>query len=216
MAPPISWLMLVGRSKFACFNFVATVLLSAPLARLPQKRTRVVVGFLICVLTAVAVVPFLAPAFNRSYLAALKTRLDSDGICRQSNDYTCAPAAAVTALRKLGWPAEEGELAILSHTSSLTGTEPDVLAKELQKRYGCEGLLAEYRAFKDVEALKQAGLTVAVLKFNALQDHCVTVLGVETNRVIIGDPLSGLALLSTEEFENKWQYVGVVLKRVAR
>jgi hypothetical protein len=32
-------------------------------------------------------------------LAALTTRLDADGVCRQSNHYTCGPAAAVTALR---------------------------------------------------------------------------------------------------------------------
>jgi hypothetical protein len=56
----------------------------------------------------VAIVPFLAPAFNRGYLAGLKTRIDADGVCRQSSEYTCGPAAAVTALRKLGLPAEEG------------------------------------------------------------------------------------------------------------
>src|SRR5215471_20022654 len=102
-------------------------------------------------LTSMAITPFLAPAFNRGYLSRLETRVDANGVCRQSNDYTCAPAAAVTALRKLGLPAEEGELAILAHTSSLTGTEPDVLASELQKRYGAQNLLAQYRAFHDLE-----------------------------------------------------------------
>lgn len=214
LVPPLSW-MTVGRSRFVCFNFVTTMVLSAPLTRLPHRRTRVVVCALIAVLTLVSVVPFAAPAFNRSYLAELKTRMDSDGICRQSNDYTCGPAAAVTVLRKLGLPAEEGELAILSHTSSLTGTEPDVLAKVLRRRYGASGLLAEYRAFRSVDELKDAGLTVAVMKFNALQDHCVAILGVETNRVLVGDPLSGLSSCSIEEFEEKWLYVGVVLRRGA-
>jgi predicted double-glycine peptidase len=213
LVPPISWMM-IGRSRFVCFNFIAAMVLSAPLGRLPRKRDRIVVCVLILVLTAMSVLPFLAPAFNRSYLAGLKTRLDSDGVCRQSNDYTCGPAAAVTALRKLGLPAQEGEIAILAHTSSLTGTEPDVLAKELQKRYGADGLVAEYRAFKDLDELSRAGLSVAVMKFNALQDHCVAVLGIETNRVIVADPLTGLSLMPTEEFESKWLYVGIVLKRV--
>jgi hypothetical protein len=62
--------------------------------------------------------------------------------------------------------------------------------------------------------LKIAGLTVAVLKFNAMQDHCVTVLEVKTNGVMVADPLSGLGLLGNEEFENKWQFVGIVLKRI--
>jgi predicted double-glycine peptidase len=212
LVPPLSW-MLIGRSRFVGFNFITTIVLSAPLARLPQKRNRIVVCLLIAVLTSVSIVPFLAPAFNRNYLASLNTRVDPDGVCRQSNEYTCGPAAAVTGLRKLGFPAEEGEIAILAHTSSLTGTEPDVLAKVLQKRYGADGLMAEYRAFKDIEELKKAGITIAILKFNALQDHCITVFGVQTNGVSVADPLSGLNIVPKEEFEEKWQFVGIVLKR---
>jgi predicted double-glycine peptidase len=213
--PPLSW-MTNGRSRFACFNFITTMLLSAPLSRLAQKRNRIVLCVLITVLTSVSIIPFLAPAFNRSYLAGLKTRVDSDGVCRQSNDYTCGPAAAVTALRKLGLPAEEGQISILAHTSALTGTEPDVLAAVLQKHYARDGLIAQYRGFRDVEDLKHAGLTVAVMRFNALQDHCVTVLGVETNKIVVADPLSGLTHISPQEFESRWQFVGIVLTRVAR
>jgi hypothetical protein len=212
--PPVSWMM-SGRNRFACFNFAAVMLLDTPLSRLPRRRNRVVICLFMFVLTSVSIIPFLAPAFNRSYLASLKTRVDSDGVCRQSNDYTCAPAAAVTALRKLGLPAEEGELAILAHTSSLTGTEPDVLARELQKHYRAQGLLAEYRAFSNLDDLKKAGLTIAVVKFNTLQDHCVTVLDVQDHQVAVGDPLSGLTTLSVDEFMGKWLLTGVVLRRVS-
>lgn len=212
LVPPVPWMM-IGRSRFVCFNFIATMVLSVPLARLPQRRTRAVVGALIAVLTALSAVPFLAPAFNRTYLAGLKTRLDGDGVCRQSNEYTCGPAAAVTALRKLGLPAEEGEIAILAHTTSLTGTEPDVLADVLQERYRTNGLTAKYRAFKNLDELACAVPAVAVLQFNALQDHCVTVLGVQTNGILVADPLIGLELVPKDEFERKWQFVGVVFKR---
>ncbi len=213
LVPPISWMML-GRARFGTFNVVAVMLLTVPMFRLPNKRNRVVVSVLIVVLTLLSALPFVAPAFNRSYLAGLKTKVDLDGVCHQSNDYTCGPAAAVTALRKLGYAAEEGEIAILAHTSSIAGTEMDVLAKELSKRYGPEGLVAEFRAFRDVEELRRAGLVVAVMKFNALQDHCVTVLGVEANRVILGDPLTGMTSISTGEFEEKWLFCGISLKRV--
>jgi predicted double-glycine peptidase len=69
--------------------------------------------------------------------------------CRQSTDYTCGPAAAVTALRKLGFPAEEGQIAIVSYTSATTGTPPDILAEALRKYYGKDGLIVEYRPFKN-------------------------------------------------------------------
>src|ERR1700704_3241666 len=55
MIPPLSW-MLIGRSRFVCFNFIATMALSAPLARLSQKRNRMVVCLLIAVLTSVSIV----------------------------------------------------------------------------------------------------------------------------------------------------------------
>lgn len=212
MVPPLSW-MLMGRSKFVCFNFVTTMVLSAPLGRLPQKRNRVMICLLILVLTSMSVVPFAAPAFNRNYLARLKTRVDGEGICRQSNAYTCGPAAAVTILRKLGVAAEEGEIAILSHATGLSGTDPDVMAKALQKLYATNGVTAEYRGFRNTRELGDAGFTVAVMRFNALQDHCVAILGVETNRVVVGDPLSGLSSSSIEEFEDKWQFAGIVIKR---
>lgn len=64
-------------------------------------------------------------------------------------------------------------------------------------------LVADYRGFRDVPELKDASLIVAVMKFNTLQDHCVAILGVETNCVSIGDPLSGLDSLSIGEFEDK-------------
>jgi hypothetical protein len=215
VVPPISW-MTIGRSRFVCFNLITTMLLSAPLTRLPQRRNRVVVCLLIAVLTAMSVVPFLAPAFNRSHLAGLKTRLDGDGVCRQSNEYTCAPAAAVTALRKLGLPAEEGEIAILAHTSSLTGTEPDVLAEVLQKHYRTNGLAVEYRAFRNLDELSNACPTVAIMRFNTLQDHCVAILGLQTNGVLVADPLTGLGVVPAEEFESKWLFAGIVLKRVGK
>jgi hypothetical protein len=32
---------------------------------------------------------------------------------------------------------------------------------------------------------------------------------------LVGDPLSGLAFMPIDEFESKWLFVGIVLKRVA-
>lgn len=211
--PPISWMMM-GRKKFAILGFIAAMVLTTPLSRLPLKRDRVVVSILMAIIIFfMSVWPFLAPAFNRNQLSQLKTRIGGDGVCLQNTGYTCGPASAVTALRKLGFPAEEGQLAILSFTSSMTGTPPDILAEVLQKQYGKDGLTVEYRAFKNISELKQAGLTLAVIKFGFMVDHYVTVLDVTDSEVVVGDPLNGLDKMSYEEFQQKWRFVGVVLKR---
>lgn len=152
--PPASWLMM-GLTKFALLGFVATMVLTTPLSRLPQKRSRIlVVGLMVVFVFVQSVWPFLAPIFNRHQLEQLQTSVGRDGVCRQTTGYTCGPAAAVTALRKLGLPGEEGEIAIRSHTSSSTGTPPDLLAEALRNEYRTNGLIAEYRAFKNMAELK--------------------------------------------------------------
>jgi predicted double-glycine peptidase len=209
---PVSWLMR-GRNKFALFGFMAAMLLTTPLLRLQRKRDRIVVSVLIFVIVGlVSVGPFLMPALDRSYLLRLETKIDTDGICRQSDSYNCGPASAVTALRKLGLHAEIGEIAILTHANSLTGTDPDVIAQALQERYGQEGLVAEFRLFKDLDELKSAGLALVVIDFDFLTDHAVTVLEINDREVVVGDPLSGLAKMSHEEFLTKWCHCGVVLR----
>ena len=212
--PPASWMML-GLRKYALLGFVATMVLTTPLSRLPRKRDRFLVALLMTVIVLVrSVWPFLAPLTDRRELAQLHTRAGSDGVCLQTTGYTCGPASAVTGLRKLGLPADEGKIAILSYTSSTTGTEPDILAEALQKEYGKDGLTAEYRAFKDISELKQAGLTLAVVKFGFLVDHFVTVLEVTDADVVVGDPLNGLDRISCDEFRKKWRFTGIVLKRL--
>lgn len=215
LEPPISWMMM-GRNKFAVIGFITTMVLTTPLSRLPGKRARVYVAALMVVIVSLmSVWPFLAPAFNRTYLSKLKTRLDADGICLQSNDYNCGPASAVTALRKLGFPAEEGEIAILAHTSTATGTPPDILARALKELYAKDGLESEFRVFKSIDELEHAGLTLAVIKHSFMLDHYVTVLEITDGQVVVGDPMKGKIALARDDFEKKWRFVGVVLRRAS-
>lgn len=211
--PAVSWL-LMGRKKFIILGFVAAMILATPLSRLPQRRDRfVIVLLIVAVVFGSSIWPFLAPMFNRKELARLHTRISGEGICLQNTGYTCGPAAAVTVLRKLGLPAEEGELAVLSQTSSLTGTPPDLLAEALRQRYGKDGLTVEYRFFKNLEELRQAGLTLAVVKFSFMVDHYVAVLKVTDTDVVVGDPLNGLETISRDEFREQWRFCGIVLQR---
>jgi hypothetical protein len=211
--PPISWMM-IGRTKFAVIGLITAMVLTTPLSRLPRRRERIYVQLLmVTIVCTKSLWPFLAPAFNREQLHQLKTVIDADGVCMQGTPFNCGPAAAVTALRKLGFPAEEGELAILAHTTSAAGTPADDLAIALQRRYGSDGLVAEYRQFASVAELKAAGLTVAVIKFGFLIDHFVAVLEVTDKLVIVGDPATGRRQFTHPEFEEIWRHLGVTLRR---
>jgi hypothetical protein len=213
LCPPFCWLM-TGRREFALTALTGTMVLTAPLSRLRLRRDRAATRLLmVLIFFQVAVWPFLAPAFNRARLAALKTRMDSDGVCLQNTDYTCGPAAAVTALRRLGFPAEEGEIAILCNTSTALGTPPDILCRALQIRYRPDGLTCDYRAFESVKELKRSGYTLALMKFAFLLDHYVTVLDLDDQNVTVADPLNGRQTLTHADFAKKWRFVGVVLTR---
>jgi predicted double-glycine peptidase len=211
--PPFSW-TLWGVKKYATLAFVATLVFTTPLSRVPQARSRNAIA----VLTAVIVIfrciwPFLAPMVDRKELARLRTKMDPDGICLQTTAYTCGPASAVTVLRRLQLPADEGHLAIISCTSNQEGTSVDMLASGLKRAYGKEGLAVHCRAFKNISELKDAGLTLAVIKYSMLEDHWVAVLEVTDSEVVVGDPLQGMTRLSYDDFERKWRFMGIVLRR---
>ena len=214
--PPCSWMML-GLRKFAVLGFIATMVLTTPLSRVPQKRNRILICALMVVIVLFnAIWPFIAPMVDRRQLSSLQTNLDKNGICLQTTDYTCGPAAAVTALRKLGLSAEEGQVAILSCTSAQAGTPEDMLADGLNRQYAVQGLSAKCRVFHSVAELKPAGSTLAVIKYGFMVDHWVAVLEVTDSEVVVGDPLGGLDRLSYEDFAKKWRFVGIVLQRQGR
>ncbi|HUW19929.1 MAG TPA: cysteine peptidase family C39 domain-containing protein [Sedimentisphaerales bacterium] len=213
--PPFFWIA-TGRIKFVILSLAITMGLTTPLSRLPRRCEKLIICILMTVIVAwFSVAPFLVPALIRNKLASLETRVNPNGICFQSTEYTCGPAAAVTALRKLGLPAEEGEIAVLSHSSPVTGTLPVSLYKALQNRYAAEGLKCQYRHFDSLAQLRDAGVTLAVVRDAFLSDHCVAVLEVSDWMVVLADPVLGRQLMSHEQFEKIWRFSGIVLERGA-
>ena len=210
---PFSWIV-AGRIKFVILSLAVSMGLTVPLSRLPHKFEKILVCVLmIGVLIWYSVLPFLVPALIKDHLSNIKTRLNAKGICFQSTTYTCGPAAAVTALGKLGLSAEEGEIAILSHTSPVAGTLPACLSSALQRRYGPVGLKCKYRRFDSIEQLRNAGLTLVMVRDSFLQDHCLAVLEISDHTITLADPLAGTKLMSYEQFEKIWRFSGIVLQR---
>jgi hypothetical protein len=212
LIPPMSWL-LAGRTEFFLAVPVLTMILTTPISRVPRRETRRLTVLFMVLLGGFSIWPFLAPALCEGQLRSLNTRVDSNGVCLQGTDYTCGPAAAVTLLRAMGLPAEEGELALQVKTTSAWGTPPDILAQELSKRYGPDGLSCEYRHFKSVDELRAAGALLAVIKYGFLVDHYVAVLEVTDQDVVVGDPLVGRKRISHQEFLKQWRHSGVILRR---
>ena len=210
---PFSWIA-VGRVRFVVLSLAVAMGLTVPLSRLPYKFEKLIV----CLLMAgfviwFSVLPFLVPALIKDRLSNLQTKFDKNGNCRQTTDYTCGPAAAVTALGKLGLRAEEGELAVLSYSSPMTGTLPACLSSALQDRYSAQGLSCRYRSFDSVAQLKNAGITLALVREAFMMDHCLAVLEVSDDEVTVADPVTGTRLMPYEQFEKIWRFSGIVMQR---
>jgi len=216
VVPPVSWIS-GGRAKFALVA-VVPILLLWPLFRMTgNPRIRFFgAAFLTLVVSLYAVWPFAASATNRGYLAAMPTRFDTNGICIQSTDYTCGPAAAVTALRHLGLQGHEGQIAIASHASTAIGTPPDMLCRGLQSLYAAKGLECDLQYFAKLEELPVGQPVLAVIKYTFLEDHYVVVLDVNDEYVLAADPNRGRVAYTRAGFLERWRKLGIVLKRADR
>jgi predicted double-glycine peptidase len=210
---PFSWIA-VGRVRFVVLSLAVSMGLTVPLSRLPYKFEKLIVCFLMAGFVIwFSVLPFLVPALIKNRLSNLQTKFDKNGICRQTTDYTCGPAAAVTALGKLGLRADEGELAVLSYSSPMTGTLPACLSSALQDRYSAEGLSCRYRRFDSIAQLKNAGITLALVREAFMMDHCLAVLEVSDDAITVADPVTGTRMMPYEQFEKIWRFCGIVLQR---
>jgi predicted double-glycine peptidase len=213
LVPPFAWVMR-GRMEYALLAPAAAIALVPPTMRLRLARQRVLVAIFLAIVTAnYAVLPFLWPALARPRLARLETQIDRDDVCRQTTSYTCGPAASVTALRKVDINATESELALAMYTSPALGTPADVLASTLQDRYAPLGVTCEYRAFDSVDELPRGTPVLAVVKYSFMVDHYVTVLDVDKDRIVVGDPAAGKLTYTRSQFERRWRFRGVVLRR---
>ncbi len=147
---------------------------------------------------------FLAPAFARGELSRLETRISPSGVCLQGTGYTCGPAAAVTILRRHGFPAEESDLALLGKASEFTGTDGPGLVEAIERRFGQGGVKAESVCWRTVEELQRAENCIVVIRYDRNIDHWVALLEVTSDNVVMGDPISGRRIMKREKFAQEW------------
>lgn len=211
--PALSWI-LIGRWRYTLVGVAVAGLLSTLRAKLPKPQDRrALLALTVVTLVYVSLWPTLASAFNQEYLRSLRTQIDRDGVCRQHTDYTCGPAAAVTALLRVRIRADEGDLAVQARTSTATGTPPDVLAQTLNRQFGRQGVQATLRRIDSLDELRRCGLTLVVLNYSLIADHWMCVFRVTDESVIVGDPVSGRTRMSHAEFLRRFRRIGIVISR---
>jgi predicted double-glycine peptidase len=210
--PLFAWIS-SGRLRFVIIALTVTMGSMTLIGRVKNRFEKsAVFVIMLAVVGWGAVLPFAYPLILKNDLAKLHTKTDSDNICVQTTSYTCGPAAAVTALSRLGIQAQEGELAILSHTSPIVGTMPWELYKAIEDRYASAGVDCRFRRFDSINQLKDADVTLAIVRDAFLLDHCVAVIEVTDKTVTIGDPISGKVQMSYKEFQSVWRFYGITLK----
>ena len=182
-----------GRLRFVLLAFAVTLGLTTPLGQLHSLISRFATCAIMSVFIAILVtLPFMGPALVQDDLSGLQTTFDKDGICRQSQSFTCGPAAAVTALNHFGIEATEGQLAVASRTSPIIGTSPWTLCHVLQEAYEPMGLQCDFRHLGSLEQIPADSIVLTILEDSMLTDHCVAILGFNDQTVTIADPVDGL------------------------
>ena len=186
---------------------LAVPLVIGPLYRFPMSRF---LKYGITIASSLTILfsgwmEFLAPALARGELRELKTLMSGQGVCLQTTDYTCGPAAAVTLLRMHGFPAEEGDLALLAKASLHTGADAPGLVAAIERRFGSAGVTADMASDQTYDELARAGECLAVVPADANTDHWVAVLKATDDEVFIADPLQGMKKVKRAKFEQSWR-----------
>jgi len=152
---------------------LAVPMVIGPLFQFPMSR------FLSCGIVAAGVLTmcssgwmeFLAPALAQGELRQLETMISASGVCIQGTGYTCGPAAAVTLLRRHGFPAEESDLSLRGKASEFTGTDGPGLVTAVEGRFGASGVRAESVCWGSVGEIEKAGECLAVVRYDEQTDH---------------------------------------------
>lgn len=158
------------------------------------------------------VLPFGYPVVLRGRLAHLEGTLTGDGVCLQSNGYTCGPACVVTALERLGLRVEEGAVAVATHANPFSGTQEEDLCDYINQVGDSAHITAELVALPSVRDLDEAPVILPV-KHSLLMNHYVVYLGREEGDFVIGDPLSGAQRWPPEHLQRRWFKMGIAVRK---
>ncbi|WP_432799973.1 cysteine peptidase family C39 domain-containing protein [Poriferisphaera sp. WC338] len=144
---------------------------------------------------------------------SLAQEVDPSTLVRQSQYYSCVPAACATVLNRLGYPTTEAEMAVLTETRPRTG------ATLLRAMHGLQQSL-KYTTYNvkliepDVDQLKTIPLpALTPLQFESTQQHMVTILAVNKYGIRIADPSDGILFFDWPQFETYFRNKVIIVEQ---
>ena len=142
---------------------------------------------------------FLAPIHGE-----LVNHLQPNGVFRQASMSSCAPAALATILRRWDIDATEVSAAQLAGTSRLGTSMPQLIAAA--RGFGMDGVELS-PSWEQIRRINRPGiLSVWLVDGVRKLPHAVALLGMQSDRVAIGDPARGkIYLLNQAEFQEIWR-----------
>ena len=179
-------------------------------AHLPGRRTRRLVVLALGVLAPLFLWDSFSTCLQPRYVMA--AQFDADGVCRQGTSYSCGPAAAVMMLKFVDAEVSEGEMANLC----LLRPDQGVTALEL-----CRGLNIALRPWArravierippdELDALRPPFL--AQLRRGNVTMHCVVVVEVRSDTVLLADPARGRSIRSRSDFLRDWTGIAITVR----
>lgn len=133
------------------------------------------------------------------------------GVVRQSQRFSCVPAACATALNRIGVPTTEAEMAALTQTRWGTGATLVRALAGVNERLVNTG----YRA-----AIEHAGWerlaqgdspAIVLMRYETPRYHMATILTIKPNVVLVADPAQGMMWLSRAQFEEAYTGNAIVI-----
>lgn len=126
------------------------------------------------------------------------------GVVRQSQRFSCVPAACATALNRIGVPTTEAEMAQLTQTRWGTGATLVRALSGVNQRlastsYHATIEQADWRRLCDAD-----GPSIVLMRFESPRYHMATVLAAKPHVVLLADPAQGMMWLSREQFEESY------------
>jgi len=200
-----------GRVKFVILSFVIPMGLAAVRPYLPYRAERwAVVCLTGAAMALFGVIPCVGTAMAATRLADAGSYFDADGVCRQSTSFTCGPAAAATALRRLGVDVSEGRLAALSRSCPFIGTAEYDLYWGIQAatdgRVTCRHVRGSV-----LPELADGEVMLVMMPQSRVMNHCVAVVAMTETAVVVADPSEGLLMMPREYLEEHWTGSAIVM-----